>query len=118
MCRPPLQRHIQYFVVEQPPKPKQPSCSNAAAPLLEAAEEGIFKSLNVDIVAAEQGAKAYANIVHGFNTHKSAVVPWLRRTSIAEHIKGLKKDEICASFALPKNIMLDVVDEILLEAHS
>ena len=75
---------------------------------------------------AEQDAKANTNIVHGFDSHKSAVVPWLRQTSIAEHIKGLKKDEIHASFALPKNgesepelfLMLGVIDEILLEVHS
>ena len=123
-------QYIRYFVVEQTPKRKQASRPGSTADnnttSLKLAEEDFFKSLDEDAIVAEQDAKANANIVHGFDSHKSAVVPWLRRTGIAEHIKGLKKDEIHASFALPKNgesepelfLMLGVMDEILSEAHS
>jgi len=45
----------------------------------------------------EEDAKAAANIVHGFDSHWSAIVPRLRRTGIEEYIRGLEKDEIQAS---------------------
>ena len=37
-----------------------------------------------------------ANRVHGFDDHVSAVVPWLRETGIADHIRSLREDEIRA----------------------
>lgn len=91
-----------------------------------AKKKDFFRLLDADANVAEEDAKTQANIVHGFDSHKSAVVLWLRRTGIADHIQGPKKDEIQASFALLKNgdsepelfLMLDVMDEILLEAHS
>lgn len=53
-------------------------------------------------------------------------MPWLRRTGIKEHIRGLKKDEIHASFTVLKAtesepelvLMLKVIDEIFIEAYS
>jgi hypothetical protein len=53
-------------------------------------------------------------------------VPWLRRISIEEYTRGLKKDEIHASFIVLKNtddepelfLILEVIDEIFTEAHS
>jgi hypothetical protein len=53
-------------------------------------------------------------------------VPWLRRTGIEEHTRGLKKDEMHASFLAPRNaddepelfLILEVMDEIFLKAHS
>ena len=74
----------------------------------------------------ERDAAEEANKVHGFDGHKSAVVPWLKRTGIAEHIQDLKKDEIRASIALPKNsdqepelvAVLEGMEAILREAHS
>jgi hypothetical protein len=80
-------QYIRYFVVEQTPKRKQASRPGSAAhntTSLKPAEEDFFKSLDEDAIVAEQDAKANANIVHGFDSHKSAVVPWLRRTGIAE----------------------------------
>jgi hypothetical protein len=47
------------------------------------------------------GTEADANIVHRFDSRKSATVPWLRRLGIVEHMRALKEDEIKASFALP-----------------
>ena len=89
-------------------------------------DEDFFKLLDQDAAIAEGDAKAEANIVHGFDGHRSAVVPWLRRTAIEEHTRGLKKDEMHASFAVPKAaesepelfLMLEVMDEIFIEAHS
>ena len=48
------------------------------------------------------------------------MVPWLRRTGIEEHTRGLKKDEMHTSFAVPKTaesepelfLMLEVMGEI------
>jgi hypothetical protein len=53
-------------------------------------------------------------------------MPWLRWTSIEEHTRGLKKDEMHASFAMPKItesepelfLILEVINEIFIEAHS
>ncbi|PVH71404.1 hypothetical protein DL98DRAFT_392247, partial [Cadophora sp. DSE1049] len=89
-------------------------------------EADFFKQLNKDAAVAKEDAKAEANIVHGFSSHRSAVVPWLRRTGIEEHTRGLKKDEMHASFTVPKNtddepelvLMLEVMDEIFTKAHS
>jgi hypothetical protein len=56
-----------------------------------------FKLLDDDVAIAEENAKAEANIVHGFGSHRSAVAPWLRRTGIEEHTRGSKKEQIHAS---------------------
>jgi hypothetical protein len=93
---------------------------------LDPGEAGFFKLLDKDATIAEEDAKAKANVVHGFDSHRSAVMPWLRRTGIEEHTRGLKKDEMHASFAIPKTtesepelfLMLEVMDEIFIKAHS
>jgi hypothetical protein len=54
------------------------------------------------------------------------VVPWLIRTGIEEHTRGLKKDEMHAFFAVPKItesepelfLMLEVINEIFIKAYS
>ncbi len=89
-------------------------------------EADFFGQLDEDIAIIEEDAKAEANIVYGFDYYRFAVVPWLRQTSIEEHTRGLKKDEMHASFAMPKTtksepelfLMLEVMDEIFTEAHS
>ncbi len=52
---------------------------------------------------------------------------WLRQTGIKEYTRGLKKNEMHASFIVPKKaaesepelvLMLEVIDEIFIEAHS
>ncbi|KUJ23661.1 uncharacterized protein LY89DRAFT_569466, partial [Mollisia scopiformis] len=65
-------------------------------------EADFFKQLSEDVAVAEEDTKAEANVVHGFGSYKSAVVPWLRRTGIEEHTRGLKKDEMHTSFTVPK----------------
>jgi hypothetical protein len=92
---------------------------------LDSGEADFFRQLDEDAATAEEDAKAEANIVHGFDSYRSAVVPWLRRTGIEEHTRGLK-DEIHASFAMPKTtesepelfLILEVINEIFTEAHS
>jgi superfamily II DNA helicase RecQ len=54
-----------------------------------------------------------ANHVRGFEDHLSTVVPWLQTTGIAEHIRGLKKDEIRAAIALPSTNEESVLKSIL-----
>ncbi|KUJ08145.1 uncharacterized protein LY89DRAFT_764883 [Mollisia scopiformis] len=91
-------RLVRYFVVNG-------AIGAAAAGTndLDSGEADFFKQLDKDAAIVEEDAKAKANIVHGFNSHRSAVVPWLRRIGIEEHTRGLKKDEMHASFAVPKN---------------
>jgi hypothetical protein len=118
---------IRYFVVEERGAAARgsPEYSLTAAGL-DIGEQDFFKRLENDAAIAEEDAKAEANLVHGFDSHRSAVVPWLRRTGIEEHTRGLKKDEMHASFAVPKTaesepalfLMLEVMDEIFIEAHS
>jgi hypothetical protein len=93
---------------------------------LDSGEADFFGQLDKDVAVIEEDAKAEANIVHSFDHYKSTVVLWLIRTGIEEHTRGLKKDEIYASFAMPKTtesepelfLILEVIDEIFIEAHS
>lgn len=66
-----------------------------------------------------------ANIVQGFENHRSTVVPWLRETGIVKHIAMLKKDEIKAAIALPSlegerelRDIIDAMEALLRGAHS
>ena len=66
-----------------------------------------------------------ANIVQGFENHRSTVVPWLRETGIVKHIAMLKKDEIKAAIALPSvegerelRDIVDAMESLLRDAHS
>jgi hypothetical protein len=53
-------------------------------------------------------------------------VPWLKRIGIADHIRGLAKDKMQASFIVLKKaddepklfLMLEVMDKIFIKAHS
>ncbi len=89
-------------------------------------EAGFFKLLDKDVAITEEDAKVEANVIHGFDSHRSAIVLWLRRIGIKEHTRGLKKDKIYASFAILKTtesepelfLILEVIDEIFIEAHS
>jgi hypothetical protein len=117
-------QHIRYFVADD--AKGAAGALDAGTKSLDAGEADFFKQLSEDVAVAEEDAKAEANVVHGFDSHKSAVVPWLRRTGIEEHTRGLKKDGMHASFAVPKaaesepelSLMLEVMDEIFTEAHS
>ncbi len=117
-------QHIRYFVADD--AKEAAGALDASIKSLDSGEADFFKQLSEDVAVAEEDAKAEANIVHGFSGHKSAIMPWLRRTGIEEHTRGLKKDEMHASFAVPKAaesepelvLMLEVMDEIFIEAHS
>jgi hypothetical protein len=116
-------QHIRYFVVVG--EGADQASGDGKATALEPREQDFFKLLDEDAAAAELDAKAEANIVHGFGSHRSAIKPWLRRTGIEEHRRGLRKDEMHASDAVPKSadvepelfLMLEVMDEIRSEAH-
>jgi hypothetical protein len=117
-------QHIRYFVVNDAKGATGASDDNTKS--LDLGEADFFRQLTEDAAVVEEDAKAEANIVHSFDSHRSAVVPWLRRTGIEENTRGLEKDEMHASFAVPKNaerepklfLMLAVIDEIFTEAHS
>jgi hypothetical protein len=101
-------QHIRYFVVategESPEKELGgEGRGNRAEQSLSAEEREFFRQQDADAKQAGQDAIAAGNTVHGFESHRSAVVPWLdRRTGIAECLRGLDKDQIQAAFALPK----------------
>jgi len=88
-------------------------------------EERFFQQQVKDVHRAKEDGKAAANIVQGFGSHRSAVMPWLQRTGIKDCLEGLDKEQIQASFSLPKSadnepelfLILEVMDEILSEAH-
>ncbi|KUJ17840.1 uncharacterized protein LY89DRAFT_747774 [Mollisia scopiformis] len=117
-------QHIRYFVVDD--AKEAAGASDASIKSLDSGEANFFKLVDEDVAIAEADAKAEANIVHGFDSHRSAVILWLRRTGIEEHTRGLKKDEMHASFAVPKTaesepelfLMLEIMDEIFTEAYS
>jgi hypothetical protein len=78
------------------------------------------------MIYAKEDSKAIANIIHSFNSYRSTIVPWLRRTGIKEYTRGLKKDEIYSSFIVLKTtndepelfLILEVIDEIFIEVYS
>lgn len=92
------------------------------------AEEAFFAALWKDQQQAKQDALAAAQRIQDFGAHHSAVVPWLQRTGIHRHLVGLKKDDIHASYALPKacktkeEVLLgritDALEDVLRETHT
>ena len=85
---------------------------------------GFFRRQESDLQQVQRDAAEQANRVQGFDDHRSTAVPWLRTTGIADHIKGLHKEEIQAAMALPRDgeatlsVILASMDEIFHEAHS
>jgi hypothetical protein len=49
--------------------------SAASTESLDPGEVGFFKLLDEDAAITEEDTKAEANIVHGFDSHRSAIVP-------------------------------------------
>jgi hypothetical protein len=83
-----------------------------------------FLAQEDDVQAAERDATNNADRVHGFDDHVSAVVPWLRETGIADHIRSLRKDEIRTAIAVPLpgdeselRTMIDAMEALLRDAH-
>jgi hypothetical protein len=118
-------RLIRYFVVAEK---GDDSCLDHArlGQSLGHEEERFFQQQAKDVHCAKEDGKAAANIVQGFDSHRSAVMPWLQRTGIKDCLEGLDKEQIQASFSLPKSadnepelfLILEIMDEILSEAHS
>jgi hypothetical protein len=86
--------------------------------------EEFFHTQEDDIQQAECDAAEDANRVHGFDDHVSAVVPWLRETDIADHIRSLRKDEMRTAIAVPQpgdeselRITIDAMESLLRDAH-
>ena len=83
-----------------------------------------FQTQEQRVEEAQRDAADRARRVQGFADHRSTVVPWLRETGIADHIRGLSKDEIRTAIALPEQgrepILHDIIrelDSLLHEAH-
>ena len=83
-----------------------------------------FQAQKKDIEKVASDLAEAANIVQGFDSHRSTVVPWLRETGIVKHIGRLKKDEIKAAIVLPspegEDVLKEIVDameSLLREAH-
>lgn len=83
-----------------------------------------FQAQKEDVKKTVSDLAEAANIVQGFDSHRSTVVPWLRETGIVKHIAQLKKDEIKAAIALPSldgeselRKVVDAMESLLREAH-
>ncbi|KAM0714674.1 hypothetical protein Q7P37_003053 [Cladosporium fusiforme] len=83
-----------------------------------------FRAQEDDVQQAQHDAADEANRVHGFDDHVSAVVPWLRETGIADHVCGLRKDEIRTAIAVPPSgdktylrTIVDAMQSLLQDAH-
>lgn len=90
-----------------------------------AGKEQFFQTIRDDIKQTARDITEAANLVQGFDKHRSTVVPWLRETGIAEHINGLNKDEIRDAIALPSpdhddclNEIIEAMESLLRDAHS
>jgi superfamily II DNA helicase RecQ len=86
--------------------------------------KSFFRQQQEEIRKVEQDAANAANLVEGFDGHRSAVIPWLKTTGIVDHVRGLKKDEIRTAIALPSgeedSVLQNILEEmttILEEAH-
>jgi superfamily II DNA helicase RecQ len=84
-----------------------------------------FQAQKKDVEKIASDLAEAANLVQGFDDHRSTVVPWLRETGIVKHIAQLKKDEIKAAIALPSSEgeselrkIIDAMESLLREAHS
>lgn len=55
-------------------------------------EQDFFQAQEDDIQASERDAAEDVDRVDGSDDHISAVVPWLRETGIADHLRDLRKD--------------------------
>ncbi|PMD22415.1 hypothetical protein NA56DRAFT_658321 [Hyaloscypha hepaticicola] len=112
---------IRYFIVNGATEAVDTGTKN-----LDSGETDFFGQLNKDVAVAEEDTKVEANIIHGFDRYRSAMVPWLIRTGIKEYTRDLKKDEMHVSFAVSKTtesepelfLILEVMDEIFIEAYS
>lgn len=87
-------------------------------------KDDFFQAQEDDIQAAERDATEDADRVQGFDNHVSAVVPWLRETGIADHIRNLSKDEIRTATAVPPpgdetelRVIVDAMESLLRDAH-
>jgi hypothetical protein len=86
--------------------------------------EEFLHTQEADIQQAECNAAEDADRVHGFGDHVSAVVPWLKETGIADHIRSLRKDEIRTAIAVPPpgdecelRTIIDAMESLLRDAH-
>ena len=84
-----------------------------------------FQAQKEDVKKTASDLAEAANIVQGFDNHRSTVVPWLREIGIVKHIARLKKDEIKAVIALLSSDgegelreIIDAIGSLLKEAYS
>ena len=87
-------------------------------------KDHFFQAQANDIQQAECDTAEDADRVHGFDDHVSAVVPWLRETGIADHIRSLRKGEIRTAIAVPLpgdeselRTIIDAMEALLRDAH-
>jgi hypothetical protein len=62
--------------------------------------------------------------VHGFDEHRSAVVPWLRETGIVDYVHSLDKEEIRKAIAVPPpgddsdlRVIVEAIESLLRDAY-
>jgi hypothetical protein len=106
------QTNVRYFAVQQPdagshtgsvPSAREPIGDKQQAKRAERTklESQFFLAREEDARKVVTDVATDADTVHGFEGHRSAIIPWLQQTGIVEHLRGLSKEEICAAITLP-----------------
>jgi hypothetical protein len=89
------------------------------------ASDDFFTRQVQDIQQTQADAIEAANTVEGFNRHRSAVIPWLQATGVAQHVQGLRKDQIRIAVSLLRvdedpvlYVSAEAIQTVLKTAHS
>ncbi|KAK0263154.1 hypothetical protein LTR35_017583 [Friedmanniomyces endolithicus] len=87
-------------------------------------QSDFFATQRADIALGREDAVRAANYVEGFDQHHSTVVPWLQTTGIADHVCGLRKNQIQSAVTLPNekdepilHIIAVAMQDVLETAH-
>ena len=71
------------------------------SPATDVLRRSFFRQQEEEVRQMEQDAIKAVNVVEGFDSHRSAAIPWLNTTGIVDHVRGLKKDEIRPQLPYP-----------------
>lgn len=95
---------------------------------LDEERQSFLRALVDDERSFEIRAGDGSSIVGGFDVHKSEAIPWLERTGIEQHLRGLPKSQILDSYRLPQRgdkngdlklaQIIEATDAILNSAHA
>ncbi len=91
--------HRQYFEVRND---LPPSVDVRMEGEFDEGRRAFFRRLADDELAFEAQTSTGSGVVGEFDAHKSEAIPWLDRTGIECHLRGLPKTQVLASYRLPQ----------------